>query len=84
MSAGDDLQLLYQNAKGATNFGGELELRSELAALSKALRRFSLGGNLSLIRSRIEVLDTGATRTTRAAGGPSALRHQLVTSFCRS
>jgi outer membrane receptor protein involved in Fe transport len=53
VSAGDDLQLLYVNAKGATNFGGELELRSELAALSRALRRFSVSGNLSVIRSRI-------------------------------
>jgi outer membrane receptor protein involved in Fe transport len=59
----------YQNAKGATSFGTELELRTELGKLAQALRRFSLGGNLSLIRSRIEVAESGATRTTRALAG---------------
>ena len=59
----------YQNAKGATSFGTELELRSELTKLAQALRRFSIGGNLSLIRSRIEIAESGATRSTRALAG---------------
>jgi outer membrane receptor protein involved in Fe transport len=59
----------YQNAKGATNFGTELELRSDLAKLGKLFRRFSVGGNLTLIRSRIDLVDTGATRATRRLAG---------------
>jgi TonB-dependent receptor len=66
-SASQDSQ--YRNAKGANTFGAELELRSDLTKLAQALRRFSVGGNLSLIRSRIEVVETGATRTTRALAG---------------
>jgi outer membrane receptor protein involved in Fe transport len=69
ISNNDELNSQYQNAKGATNYGGELELRSELGPLARALRRFSLGGNLSLIRSRIEVVDTGATRSVRRLAG---------------
>jgi len=66
---GTALDSVYQNAKGATAFGAELELRSDLAMLSRLLRRFSVGGNLSLIRSRIELLDSGATRASRPLAG---------------
>jgi hypothetical protein len=59
----------YRNANEATTFGTELELRSELARFSRALRWFSAGGNLSLIRSRIDVGDVGATRSTRRLAG---------------
>jgi outer membrane receptor protein involved in Fe transport len=59
----------YQNAKGATSFGAEFELRSDLARLAQALRRFSVGGNLSLIQSEIELLDTTATRASRPLAG---------------
>jgi outer membrane receptor protein involved in Fe transport len=59
----------YQNARGATSLGAEFELRSDLARLSRMLRRFTVGGNLSLIRSRIELVDTGATRATRPLAG---------------
>ena len=62
---------LYVNAKGATSLGGELELRSELEQLSRALRHFSVGGNLSLISSQIEIgaEDAGATRASRRLAG---------------
>jgi len=66
---GTALDSVYQNAKGATSFGAELELRSDLALLSRMMRRFSVGGNLSLIRSRIELVDSGATRATRPLAG---------------
>ncbi len=59
----------YQNAKGANALGIELELRSDLARLARLLRRFTVGGNLSLIRSRIELVDTGATQTSRPLAG---------------
>jgi outer membrane receptor protein involved in Fe transport len=60
---------IYQNAKGATSFGTELELRSDLARLGRMLRRFSLGGNMSLIHSRIELNETGATQSVRRLAG---------------
>jgi outer membrane receptor protein involved in Fe transport len=59
----------YQNANGATSFGAELELRSELSKLSRALRRFGVGGNLSLIHSRIELVEVGTTRSERPLAG---------------
>jgi TonB-dependent receptor len=59
----------YQNAKGATTYGTEFELRSDLATLSRMLRRFTVGGNLSLIRSRIDLLDDAATQATRPLAG---------------
>jgi outer membrane receptor protein involved in Fe transport len=65
----DTFDATYQNAKGANALGVELELRSDLARLSRLLRRFSVGGNLSLIRSRIDLVDTGATQTSRPLAG---------------
>jgi outer membrane receptor protein involved in Fe transport len=59
----------YQNAKGATNFGTELELRSDLGVFFRKLQGFSASGNLSLINSRIELVDTGATRNVRRLAG---------------
>ncbi|MES1157622.1 MAG: TonB-dependent receptor, partial [Haliangium ochraceum] len=59
----------YLNARGATSLGAELELRSDLARLARALRLFEFNGNLSLIDSRIEVADSGATRTARRLAG---------------
>lgn len=59
----------YVNAKSATNFGAEFELRSELGILSKALRRFAVGGNVSLVDSRIELEEVGSTRTGRRLAG---------------
>lgn len=71
----------YQNARGATSLGTELELRSELGTLARALRWFSLGGNLSLIRSRIDLEDTGATRTQRPLAGQSPYVANLSLRF---
>ncbi|MDZ4695715.1 MAG: TonB-dependent receptor [Deltaproteobacteria bacterium] len=59
----------YQNAKGATNYGGEFEFRSELGAFSPALKRFSTSANLTLIDSKIELNNTGAVRANRRLAG---------------
>jgi len=59
----------YQNAKGATNYGGEFEFRSELGAFSPLLKRFSTAANLTLIDSKIELNDTGAVRANRRLAG---------------
>ncbi len=51
----DNLRKTYQNAAGARNLGLELEGRYDLRGLARFLRRWTLIGNLSLIRSKIEL-----------------------------
>lgn len=46
----------YQNAKDATNYGIELELRKNLNFLSSLFNNFSFIGNVSLIKSEINVI----------------------------
>lgn len=60
--AGDGDNVGFQNADSANTYGVELEARLSLARLTAALDAFSLGGNLSLIDSRIDLGD-GAHRT---------------------
>jgi outer membrane receptor protein involved in Fe transport len=60
-SAGDGDNVGFSNATGAASYGVELEARMSLGRLSSALAAFSVGGNLSVIGSRIE-LDGGARR----------------------
>ena len=45
----------FMNAKGGNIVGAELEARTSLARLAPALRRFKLGANVSLMRSRVEL-----------------------------
>ncbi|HMG24077.1 MAG TPA: TonB-dependent receptor, partial [Kofleriaceae bacterium] len=52
----------FANASSANSYGVELEARLSLGRLSPALAVFSLGGNLSLIGSQIE-MDGGGTRS---------------------
>lgn len=52
--AGDGQNIGFANAKSANSYGVELEARISLARLAAPLAAFSLGGNLSLIGSRIE------------------------------
>lgn len=66
---GERLDSKYQNAEGATSLGGEFEVRSALGRLSRYLRRFEMSANLSLIHSRVEIVDTGATRPNRPLAG---------------
>jgi TonB-dependent receptor len=80
---GERLDSKYQNAHGATSLGGEFELRSTLAGLSRVLRRFEMGANLSLIRSRVEVVDTGATRPNRPLAGQAPYVVNLSLRYLR-
>jgi outer membrane receptor protein involved in Fe transport len=61
-NAGDGDNVGFSNAESATSYGAELEARVSLGRLSSALAAFSVGGNLSLIGSQIE-LDGGASRS---------------------
>ena len=64
--AGDGQNVGFENADSANSYGIELEARLSLARVAGALRELSIGGNLSLIGSRI---DTGMT--ARALQGQS-------------
>ncbi|HEU4726903.1 MAG TPA: TonB-dependent receptor [Kofleriaceae bacterium] len=58
-SSGDNVG--FANARRATSYGVELEARISLGRVVPALAAFSVGGNLSLIGSRID-LGGGASR----------------------
>ncbi|MBL9015007.1 MAG: TonB-dependent receptor [Myxococcales bacterium] len=58
--AGDGQNVGFENGTSANTYGVELEARLSLGRVTPALREFSVGGNLSLIRSNIEV--SGASR----------------------
>ncbi|MFO0594959.1 MAG: TonB-dependent receptor [Myxococcaceae bacterium] len=60
--AGD---VTFRNSKAATLIGGELEARSNLSRFSPALKPVTVGGNLSLIWSRIQ-LDPNSPQTNSA------------------
>jgi TonB-dependent receptor len=51
----NDLRQSYTNAKGARNFGFELEFRHSLGSVSKALNEFSLNSNFTLVDSNIDI-----------------------------
>ena len=56
----------FQNAKnGATNFGVEFELRKNLGFISKKLKDLSINGNLSLIKSKVDVSGLGSVATSQ-------------------
>src|SRR5690606_35736493 len=61
----------YVNAKGATNYGVELEARTSLARLTEPLRPFTLFTNVTVMRSEIRIdPDAGAiTNANRAMVG---------------
>jgi len=60
-SAGDGDNIGFTNASSATSYGIELEARLSLGRLTPVLAPFTVGGNVSLIGSRLE-LDGGTTR----------------------
>jgi hypothetical protein len=53
--AGDGQNVGFANANAADTYGVELEAKLGLGRLTSALAPFSVGGNLSLIRSRIDL-----------------------------
>ena len=63
----------YANVDGATNIGVELEWRKHLGFVAPALESITLAGNVALIRSRVQLGDTGGIETSqeRALQGQS-------------
>jgi outer membrane receptor protein involved in Fe transport len=51
--------ITFANAKGANNYGVELEVRKRLDLLSQRLRRFTFFSNATLIQSEIDVGNEG-------------------------
>lgn len=48
----------FHNAREAINYGGEIELRKNLGFLPGFLGRFALGGNFTLVNSRVTIDST--------------------------
>lgn len=65
ISAGGDLIRSFANARSAQNFGAELEARKELVVAGRGLHGVSLGGNLSLIYSRVDLTGVEGQQTSR-------------------
>jgi TonB-dependent receptor len=51
----NDLRQSFVNAKGARNFGFELELRRSLASLSRQLREFGVASNFTFVDSTVDL-----------------------------
>ncbi len=66
----------FQNAKGATNLGGELETRLSLGRIHRTLKLLQAGVNLTYVWSRIEIaepegMEPGNTSSKRPLAGQS-------------
>lgn len=59
----------YENAKTANNYGLEIEMRKGLEFFGSLLEEFSVVGNLSLIKSKIELEDRGFQLSERPLQG---------------
>jgi TonB-dependent receptor len=53
----DNREIQFQNVDEAHLFGAELEARMNLDVIHRALRHFQLGGNLSVVHSRVDIPD---------------------------
>ncbi len=63
----NDLRQTFVNAKGARNYGMELEFRRSLATISQRLHEFGVSANLTLVTSSIEIRPEDATIITSAS-----------------
>jgi len=59
----------FENAKLATNYGIEIELRKSLSFISTLFQNFSFVGNASLIHSKVELADNGFQQDNRPLQG---------------
>ncbi|MFW6067757.1 MAG: TonB-dependent receptor domain-containing protein [Myxococcota bacterium] len=70
----ENQNISYANQEGANNYGVELEARIALGNLWKPLDHLTLGGNLALVKSRIDLTEDQAmfvTNTERPLQGQS-------------
>jgi hypothetical protein len=82
----NDLRQTFVNAKGARNFGFELEYRSSMAQLSRRLREFSLSSNFTFVDSEVDIGDSDAvllTTRSRALLGQSRYVFNFITEWVK-
>ncbi len=65
ISAGGNLIRSFANARAAYNIGGELELRKELVVAERGLRGVSVGGNVSVLYSRVDLEGVAGQQTSK-------------------
>lgn len=65
ISAGGNLIRSFANARAAYNIGGELEARKELVISERGLRGVSLGGNVSLLYSQVDLEGVAGQQTSK-------------------
>lgn len=85
IQGGADIIRSFANATSAYTVGGEIELRKELVFAGKGLRGLSLGGNLTLLYSRVDLSQTGGsqTDTNRPLQGQSPYAVNLFAEYER-
>jgi len=67
-----ELTSSWQNAKSAYNYGLEIEARKNLGFISKSMNPFGITGNLTLIKSEVQLQESGMeTSKTRPLQGQS-------------
>ena len=65
ISAGGNLIRSFANARAAYNIGGELEARKELVISERGLRGVSIGGNVSLLYSQVDLEGVAGQQTSK-------------------
>lgn len=63
IQGGADIIRSFANATSAYTVGAELELRKELRFAGRGIPGLSLGGNLTLLRSRVDLSQTAGSQT---------------------
>ncbi|WP_394838745.1 TonB-dependent receptor [Pendulispora rubella] len=71
----------FRNARGATNFGIELEARKQLGFISKALQDFSVLSNLTLVHSRVELRTDDPLLIQTSSVRPLAQQSPYIINF---
>jgi outer membrane receptor protein involved in Fe transport len=82
----NDLRQTFVNAKGASNFGVELEFRKELRSFSPKLREFGVATNFTFVDSNIDIRpeDSGVvTSQSRPLLGQSRYVFNVITQWQR-
>ena len=65
ISAGGNLIRSFANARAAYNIGGELEARKELVISERGLRGVSIGGNVCLLYSQVDLEGVAGQQTSK-------------------
>ncbi len=66
VAGGTDISLTWNNAKAATNYGAEIEARSQLGFVDPVLGDFYGALNFAVIRSNVDLGDQAAASTSKS------------------